>query len=134
VPGYRLPEDLRAFYGLCGGVDINVDQPYELHIVPASRLLKANPVIAGCEGEGDISYDWFILAENSGQYVTIDLGKERTGRCYDSFWDCHAVAGSSMIIALSYTDFLSRVAEHTGEGWYWIASGFSGFGDAYEGM
>ena len=29
-------------------------------------------------------------------YITIDLAKERLGRCYDSFWDRYGVAGENI--------------------------------------
>lgn len=55
--------------------------------------------------------------------VTIDCSADRLGRCYDSFWDSHGVAGSCSIVALSFTDLLQRLLDNNGDYWYWLGDG-----------
>jgi hypothetical protein len=123
---------MRAFYEACGGLDLYADNAYGIHMVSPAKLVKANPVIRGCQGQGDISFDWFIVAQNSEQHITVDLGKERIGKCYDSFWDRHALRGHTPIIALSFTELLERLVVSRGCYWYWLQDGFRSYGDAYD--
>lgn len=135
-----LPDDLQMFYQLCGGVALFRSSAYSMNIVSPDRFLLANPVLfTGVSEEdlhaikGDISWSWYIVgsAEN-GQYITIDLFPERLGRCYDSFWDCHAMPGYSQIIAKSFTEMLLRLLENQGKLWYWLQPEFESYGDAYD--
>jgi antitoxin YokJ len=60
--GHKLPGDLPAFYGLCGGVDLFVDAPFSIRISSPPELVVANPVIVGerTDGISDISDSWYI--------------------------------------------------------------------------
>jgi hypothetical protein len=133
-PEYRLPDDLRRFYTLCGGLSLFEKADYALVIVPPARFVLANPVIVGeLAGDNDISSSWYIVAEGgNGDYLTIDLSRERLGRCYDSFFDRHAVAGSCPIIARSFTELVTRLYENRGGYWYWLRPDFISLGDAYD--
>lgn len=133
IEGHTLPNDLAQFYAKCGGISFFIGQNYPITIVPPAEFVKANPVIAGVDDTGDLSDDWFIIAREGEQYITIDLNPDRLGKCYDSFWDRHAVAGSSAIIAISFTELLQRIASSSGDGWFWIAPDFKSYGDAYDG-
>ena len=135
-----LPDDLRMFYQLCGGVSLFSSSAYSINIVSPNKFLLANPVIfTGVSEEdlyaskGDISWSWYLIGKGeNGQFITIDLAKDRLGRCYDSFWDCHAMPGSSQIIAKSFTEMLLRLVENQGKHWYWLQPHFTPYGDAYD--
>jgi hypothetical protein len=127
-----LPDDLKMFYTLCGGMSLFEDRAYPLSIVPPNRFVLANPIIIGEIVEDDISATWHIIGDDAnGDYITIDVSAERPGRCYDSFNDCHGVAGSCPIIATSFTDLVSRLYENRGQYWYWLRPDFVSLGDAY---
>jgi hypothetical protein len=131
--GKALPSDLEQFYSLCGGMDLFRNEPYSLAIVPPSQFVLANPVIVGELVEDDISSSWYIIGDDhNGDYLTIDLSKERLGRCYDSFFDRHGIVGSCPIIATSFTDLLFRLYENRGQYWYWLRTDFLSLGDAYD--
>lgn len=133
VEPHRLPRDVESFYQACGGCVLYADSDYPFRVVGPSEFQPANPVIAGVSGDDDISSLWYIVGRGgSGEYVTIDLDDSRAGRCYDSFWDRHAVAGSSPIIALSLADLLHRVHANEGKHWYWLRPEFEDLGDAYD--
>ncbi len=131
--GHLFPDDLRSFYTLCSGVRLFEGRDYAVTIVSPVQFVLANPVIVGEVVEDDISSTWYIIADDgNGDYLTIDLSRERLGRCYDSFFDRHGVAGSCPIIATSFTDLLIRLYENQGQYWYWLRSGFAPIGDAYD--
>ena len=128
----KLPGDLEIFFTLCGGMHLFSGEDYGLTIVSPDCFVRANPVIANTEGRGDISYYWYIIARSGAQFVTIDLSPSRMGRCYDSFWDRHAVAGSCPVIAKDFCEFLNRILSTNGKMWYWLNSAFLPYGDAYD--
>lgn len=128
-----MPNDLRRFYEQCGGLSLFKERDYSLLIVPPSRCVLANPVIVGEVAEEDISSSWYIIADDGSEdYLTIDLSQERLGRCYDSFHEVHGVAGSSPVIALSFTDLLVNLYKNAGAYWYWLRQDFISLGDAYD--
>lgn len=131
--GHALPHDLKQFYELCGGVNLFNDSEYAISIVPPQMFTPANPVIIGGQEESDISSSWYVVGSGGGtEYLTIDLSRERLGRCYDSFVDRHGVAGSCPIIATSFTELLTRLFLNDGKYWYWLRDDFQHIGDAYD--
>jgi hypothetical protein len=130
---YTIPDDIREFYELCGGVSLFTSAESVANIVPPDEFIPANPVIVGERCEEDITADWYIIAnDGNGDYLTIDLNKNRIGRCYDSFWDRHGIVGECAIIATSFTDLLERLVDNKGQRWYWLRDGFNSLGDAYD--
>jgi hypothetical protein len=132
--GMALPADLEQFYRLAGGAVLFSGEAFSIEIVPPGGFVRANPVLAGEAGEDDISYNWFIVARQHEQIVTIDLAPERLGRCYDSFWDRHGVKGESQIVARSFESLLAQLIETKGAHWYWLRQTFEHLGDAYDGI
>jgi hypothetical protein len=129
----KLPDDLREFYAEFGGMSLFVNSAAHIKIVGPREFVPANLEIAGELHSEDISSHWYTLAKHDGQpVVTIDLHPERLGRCYDSFWDRHAVVGSSSIIALSFSEWLSRVVQARSNAHYWLFDSFVPYGDAYD--
>ena len=128
-----LPQDLAGFLKLCGGMRLFIGSEHEIEIIGQIGIVRANPVIAVLdEFTGDISDHWYIIANSGGsQYVTTDLnpGSPRFGQCFDSFWDCHAVAGSCPIIALTFSEFLKSLV--FSRKWFWLDRTFKDYGDAY---
>lgn len=130
---YILPSDILEFYTLCGGVTLFAGSNYEVNFVPPDRFVPSNLVIIGERCEEDMTSDWFIISNNgSGQYISIDLNKQRLGKCYDSYYDRYGVVGECPVIALSFTELLTRLVENNGDYWYWLGSDFNSLGDAYD--
>jgi hypothetical protein len=128
-----LPEDLREFYRLCGGIYMYEPKGYGIKIVEPYELRRANPVIAGVDGAGDVSFNWFIIGHAPGlhQYISIDLSQTRKGWCYDSFSETHGLAGNMPVVAHSFADLLEKLLENKGNRWYWLREDFVPLGDAY---
>lgn len=130
----RLPGDLEEFYRRCGGVWLFEGSHYEMRIVGPGELIRANPEIVGEECPEDITDSWYIVARGgSEEMLSIDCSPERLGRCYDSFWDTHGMAGNCPVIALSFTELLQRLFENRGAYWYWLGESAPSYGDAYAG-
>lgn len=124
----KLPRDAAHFLSRCGGVQ-RVDG-----ISIGSRIVNAQLEILGTSHPDDRSADWFVIAESgteaTASRVVIDLGPDRTGRCYDAFWDCFGVAGSMSVIASSFSDLLMRMTASNGFPYWddWTED----LGDAYD--
>ncbi|MGJ4856823.1 SMI1/KNR4 family protein [Labrys sp. KB_33_2] len=131
--GHIIPDDLLSFYKICGGVDFFYDSLYSMSIVPPGELILSNIKIIGQNYEEDRSSSWYIIAKSGEeQFVSIDLGSERNGRCYDSFHEIHGVAGSSKILSYNFEDLVKRIYDSNGDYWYWLKKDFSYLGDAYD--
>ncbi|RQW12261.1 SMI1/KNR4 family protein [Paenibacillus rhizophilus] len=111
---------MMEFYRLCGGGTLFFNSTRPIEILKPSEVIPANLVILGEEAyeelllkeENDISMKWYVVARyDETEYVTIDFDQDRCGRCYDSFHETHAVAGSCEIIALTFSEFLSNLLE-----------------------
>ncbi|MBP6526531.1 MAG: SMI1/KNR4 family protein [Dermatophilaceae bacterium] len=132
--GHLLPDDLLEFYVLAGGARLFAQAAYPVRIVGPDDLARANLEIVGTECPDDLSDSWYIVARGGrDQAISIDCAPARLGRCYDSFWDCHGVAGSCRVVARSFTELLRSLVDAGGGYWYWLASGAAAHGDAYGG-
>lgn len=128
-----LPEDIKQFYELCGGVSLFKGESYAINIAMPENFMLANPIIVGELCEEDITSGWYIVGDDgNGDYITIDLNSKRLGKCYDSFWDRHGVVGECPVIAMSFTELLSNLIESKGDRWYWLEDSFISLGDAYD--
>lgn len=131
----ELPNDLKVFYENCGGITFFSNKEYEFTIVRPEEFVLANPVIIGELCEEDISSEWYIICKDTEcNYITIDLSKERIGRCYDSFWDRHGVVGECTIVATTFTELISQLFRNQGQSLFWLESDFVYIGDAYDEM
>lgn len=131
--GEVLPDDLKMFYEKCGGVVFN-NTRFQFEIVSPKEMVLINPIIVGELCKEDISSEWYIIGRDiENNYISIDLGGKRLGRCYDSFWDRHGVVGACSIIARSFTELLWNFIYNQGEDIpYWLGEDFDYIGDAYD--
>jgi hypothetical protein len=130
---YVLPADLKYCLGNYNSVILFENAECPIKILGSKDFASANRIVIGEDIENDISHDWFVIASNDRlQYITIDLAHERSGRCYDSFWDRHGVAGEQPIIANSFTELLQALYDNKGKYPYWLRDDFKSLGDAYD--
>ena len=138
----RLPNDLKYFYEHYDSLEMFIDNPFGMRIVPLKDLVVTNNQLYSKDDviwdelEGDISNKWYIIAEAEqlGQYVSIELGDKHFGYCYDSNHETHANPGYCQVIAKSFSEFLERLYECQGEGttWFWLEEDYPDYGDAYD--
>ena len=139
-PKDTLTPELQEFYEICGGVSLFGSSIYSIEIVPPKEFVQANnEILIGATQEDlnalhdDISSSWYIIGRGKNrQYVTIDLGINRSGKCYDSFWDRYAMPGYMPVIANSFFNLLNNLHASRGEHWYWLQPSFASLGDAYD--
>ena len=130
---YNLPKDLQYYLENYSYIKLFETAEYPLKIVGFDNFRRANPIIVGEEIKDDISYNWFVIAtDGKAQYVTIDLAKERLGKCYDSFWDRHGIVGEQPLIASSFMELLTALFANKGEYPYWLKDDYQSLGDAYD--
>ena len=132
--GYLLPDDLRYYLENYNSIIFWENSEYSVKIVGIEDFKKTNPVIIGEEVPDDISNNWFIIADDNPQFITIDLFKERLGKCYDSIWDRYGVVGEQPIIANSFTELLEQLFKGKGGYYYWLQDNFEYIGDAYDNL
>jgi antitoxin YokJ len=137
-PEHVLPNDLKEFYQLCGGLVLYDSSEYFFSIVPPQDFLLSNTGILYLDKESfptlkdEISWSWYVIGKgDSGEYISIDLEPIRLGRCYFSIWETHAMKGYAPIIADTFTDLLVRLLANKGDGWYWKQPDFE-LRDAYD--
>ncbi len=134
----QLPEDVIEFYEAAGGLELFTSQEYPYRILGPKQTLPANPTIVPSDWEEpewrtDITDHWYLIAADpENQYLTIDFSLERPGRCYDSFMGKHGIPGYCPIIALSFTELLTRLWKAHGAYPYWLDPDFASLGDAYD--
>jgi hypothetical protein len=129
---FILPDDLRFYFENYNSITFWEKSNYSVKIVGIEDFKKANPIITGEDVPDDINNNWFIIAEDNPQFITIDLFKERLGKCYDSFWDRHGIVGEQPIIANSFTELLEQLYQSKGDYFYWLQEDFENMGDAYD--
>lgn len=140
-----LPDDVKDFYSLCGGMTLFEDSPYSVRIVSPDEIRPADPVIVGEEiirgemekgtYENAISKDWYIIADlGNSDYIVIDMNKNRKGRCYSALWDSYPSRGDTPVIAMCFTELIERLVENNGEYWFFLQKDFHSYGDAYDSL
>lgn len=140
-----IPDDIKEFYNLCGGMALFEGAAYAVRIVKPEEVVFANPIIIGEDiinaeiqkgtYEGEISRHCFIIADlYNSDYIVIDFNKERVGQCYKAFWDGYPEVGGTPIVAKSFTELLERFIDNGGDYWYFLKDDFVSYGDAYDGI
>jgi hypothetical protein len=128
-----MPDDLRQFYSLCGGATLFSQSHFPIEILAPSDFEPSNLTVLGEGRQDDRSDDWYAVARSgSDQVISIDLNPERLGRCYDSYWDRHAVVGSSAIVAMDFSELIRLSLQAKGRELYWTSPSFKSYGDAYD--
>lgn len=133
--GHILPDDLREFYTICGGLICYIEcGGFPVEILSPINVKQANPLLLGKAYEQDISSSWYLIADaEDGNYISIDCNSTRLGRCYESFEYSHAVAGKCPIVAFSFTELLNNIFSYKGGYFFWKDNpGFTVQGDAYD--
>lgn len=128
-----LTPDLEEFYRLCGGVEMFAGSPHPVRIVGPMDFVPADPVIHGRPVHRSPTAAWYVIVRRANDaFLTIDLGAEHPGRCYDSAWDRHGVAGNCPIVARTFTDLVQTfVARESGAPW-WDDPAWPRLGDAFD--
>lgn len=137
IDNYELPDDVKEFYLLCGGIVLYENSYFPFEIVPPNKFIHSNIAILEESFKDDISNDWFIIAQSpktNDFFISIDLNKDRKGLYYDSFYERYGLIGEMPIIATSLEQLLENLLLSQGNNIYWESENFVSIGDAYEGI
>ncbi|WP_051153103.1 SMI1/KNR4 family protein [Lacrimispora indolis] len=98
--GHVLPDDMKEFYTICGGIVCYIEYGgFPIEILSPMDVKHVNPLLVGEEYEEAISSSWYLNADaEDGNYISIDCDPSRHGRCYESFEYSHAVTGNLPIM------------------------------------
>lgn len=132
---HLLPDDVKTFYNLCGGVECYIESGgFPLVILPPKEIKLSNIVLLGNDHKDDISSSWYLIVDAyDGNYLSIDFDRKRVGKCYESFEYSHAVKDNCPIIARSFTELLINIFDYCGDYFFWKDNEkFSCYGDAYQ--
>ena len=130
-----LPEDLRQFYEICGGLVLFEDAPFAWVIVGPHEVTPTNLEVIGEQVEDDITSSWYVIARlrgDSNALISIDLAANRLGWCYDSDVEVHGLVGNCAVLAHSFTELLEQLIKARGQYVFWEDSHFASKGDAYD--
>jgi cell wall assembly regulator SMI1 len=125
--GYKMPNDMKEFYFLCGKADLH---DYGYSILPINELSNLEPLQFG-EGENDyFPESWYAFCYlHDGDYAGIDLASEDGKRF--NILDCYHDASEKIsIVASSFSEFLLQVLNSTGNSPFWFEAGFMHLGIA----
>jgi antitoxin YokJ len=132
---FPLPDDLRQFYEICGGLVMFSNAPFVWEIIGAHELVPTNVEVLGEQVDGDITSSWFVIARQQGDssaLISIDLGADRLGWCYDSDVEVHGLVGDSAVLAHSFSELMNELVDSRGQYIFWKAENFTSKGDAYD--
>ncbi|GHJ54524.1 hypothetical protein Nm8I071_38310 [Nonomuraea sp. TT08I-71] len=137
-----LPDELRQFHDLCGGVLLFEDASFPRRVcgpggfVPASpRLLT--PEVAqqvAKDNPADLTNNCYVIVDggqglSTEPHVVMDLAPQRSGRCYTAAWDTYGLPGEMPLIATTIVELLQALLVDRGV--EALPAGLSA-GDAYD--
>ncbi|RKH55739.1 SMI1/KNR4 family protein [Corallococcus aberystwythensis] len=119
--GWRLDEDLRAFYLHCNGATLFAPLPdVNYHLLPLERIERARVAILGRdEDSAGAATHYCVVDMQDGDYVFVDVAQEANGRLplFDAW---HETYPQVKRIASSFEEFLEK-ALRSGNRSFWLS-------------
>jgi cell wall assembly regulator SMI1 len=130
--GYRLPSDLKQFYGFCNGSTMTWDSANFYHIIPLDKMRRVRVEILGEDEDKDQAAPpaWYALCDvQDGNYIGLDFESVSDSSCniIDCCHESFGSSGDSTVIAKSFTKFLEQFLNAQGEA-FWLEPDFKGYG------
>jgi hypothetical protein len=116
--GFRLPEDMQAFYRSCDGASLfsRPDSPFRILPLRAVETMREFMYGSSDEQYGTSSLICFCdTQDRSGLAIELAAGPR-----YGEVHDCYPLVfpGDSTRVAASFREFLSLVLSREGERWW----------------
>jgi SMI1 / KNR4 family (SUKH-1) len=127
---WPIPGDLRLFYEKCNGARLFRDDDSPCEIVPIEEFHSTRIDITGEDNEKRGPAAWFSIAYvQDTNYIAIDLSSvsHDLADILDCFHETFGIEGYQLVIAKSFTEFLSDVIDSGGRQ-YWLDKEFTGYG------
>ncbi|WP_375761566.1 SMI1/KNR4 family protein [Corallococcus exercitus] len=122
--GWKLDEDLRAFYLHCNGATLFAPLPdVNYHLLPLDRIERARAAIRGSEEDADGSPSHYTLVDmQDTNFVILDVATPENGSypLLDAFHETYP--DEAPRIAASFAEFLEK-ALRSGNRSFWLSSG-----------
>lgn len=120
-----MPVDLKEFYEYCNGVELFINSEYPYRILGIEEIVRTDLCILGELIKCGDSVTWYNIAEDyNGDFLSIDLSREKLGWCYDSFYETYGLIDDMPIIAKSFKELLLRLYNSKGNYLYWKLNDF----------
>ncbi|NRD57606.1 SMI1/KNR4 family protein [Corallococcus exiguus] len=121
--GWKLDEDLRAFYLHCDGCDLFVSSPdTRFRILPLAQIMRARVAIRGKDRDEAGAASLYTLVDmQDSDYLVLDVARSEAGR-YPLFDAWHETFPELVPVASSFGEFLEK-ALHSGNRAFWLSSG-----------
>jgi len=133
IEGVEIPEDLKEFYSLCGGLVLFEGSKYQWNILSVEEIKNAQDVIR--EGEPEIKElkSFVTIAEDgNGDFLAISISGSNVGQVVDAFHETFGDIGDTTVIALSFTEFLTKLYRNGGNYPYWLEDHENVYRDWFE--
>ena len=124
--GWRLDDELRAFYLHCNGACLFGQAPdWSYRILPLSEIRRARIAVFGQRGDTDERgpASWYVVCDNGdGDYVAIDTSALQGGRypLFDVWHEAFPRQEDCRQVASSFAEFLARALRSEGFR-YWLS-------------
>ncbi|RKH63185.1 SMI1/KNR4 family protein [Corallococcus aberystwythensis] len=107
--GWRLDEDLRAFYLHSDGCDLFVSsQDTRFRVLPLKQIMRARVAIRGNDRDEAGSASLYTLVDmQDSDYVVLDVARSESG-CYPLFDAWHETFPELVPVASSFGEFLEK--------------------------
>ncbi|WP_375759775.1 SMI1/KNR4 family protein [Corallococcus exercitus] len=118
--GWRLDEDLRAFYLHCNGCDLFVSSPdTRFRVLPLEQILRARVAIRGNDGDEAGPASLYTLVDmQDSDYVVLDTARSESGR-YRLFDAWHETFPELVPVASSFGEFLEEALRSSNSA-FWL--------------
>ncbi|NOJ97939.1 SMI1/KNR4 family protein [Corallococcus coralloides] len=118
--GWRLDEDLRAFYLHCNGCDLFVSSPdTRFRVLPLEQITRARVAIRGNDrNEAGAASLYTLVDMQDSDYLVLDVARSESGR-YPLFDAWHETFPELVPVASSFGEFLEK-ALRSGNQAFWL--------------
>ncbi|MCG8550320.1 MAG: SMI1/KNR4 family protein [Desulfobacterales bacterium] len=128
-----IPEDMRLFYELCGGVKLFSNKEYHWRILAPNEIaLAEKSILDESEIIPELGNLFLIADDGNGDYLAINLDRKSNGYVVDAFHETFGVIGDTPVIAFSFTELLESLYENSGEYPFWLSDKSNQYKDWFE--
>lgn len=120
--GWRLDEDLRAFYLHCNGAGLFRERFPPYWFLPLERIVRTRVAIHGRDEPQWGPASWYAICDlGDSDYASIDTGSTANGRyrLFDCFHETFYRPEERPMIASSFSEFLERALASGGHR-FWL--------------
>lgn len=123
--GWKLDEDLLAFYLHCNGAKLFTQPDAPFRFLPLSKIVRARVAFYREDTDADGPAGWYVVcALHDGDYVLLDADAQRNGRypLRDGWHEAFPDPEACKQIAGSFSEFLAE-ALRSGGRQFWLKPG-----------